>query len=101
MHSSMQALTIFFCNSAESFLICFFSALSICFQAVKSAGKQIDKAEKKQIKKDSAELQKKIAKMKVDKVTEEQLNELRQSKAQLEASSADLRNRFNGGDSNQ
>ena len=70
-------------------------------QAVKSAGKQIDKAEKKQIKKDSAELQKKIAKMKVDKVTEEQLNELRQSKAQLEASSADLRNRFNGGDSNQ
>ena len=70
-------------------------------QAVKSAGKQIDKAEKKQIKKDSADLQKKISKMKVDKVTEEQLNELRQSKAQLEASSAELRNRFNGGDSNQ
>ena len=63
-------------------------------QAVKSAGKQIDKAEKKQIKKDSADLQKKISKMKVDKVTEEQLNELRQSKAQLEASSAELRNRY-------
>ena len=72
------------------------SLLSKTEQALKQAGKDIDKAEKKQIKKDCGELQKKISKMKVDKVTEEQLNELRQVKAQLEISSAGLRDRFSG-----
>ena len=72
------------------------SLLSKTEQALKQAGKDIDKAEKKQIKKDCGELQKKISKMKVDKVTEEQLNELRQVKVQLEISSAGLRGRFSG-----
>ena len=72
------------------------SLLSKTEQALKQAGKDIDKAEKKQIKKDCGELQKKISKMKVDKVTEEQLNELCQVKAQLEISSAGLRDRFSG-----
>ncbi len=72
------------------------SLLSKTEQALKEAGKQIDKAEKKQIKKDCGDLQKKLGKLKVDKVTEEQLNELRQSKQQLEASSAGIRNRTEG-----
>ena len=59
-------------------------------QALKNAGKEIDKEEKKQIKKDSTALQKCLAKLKVDSVTQEQLDHAKQMKYQLENSSRHL-----------
>jgi len=59
-------------------------------QALKAAGKQLDKSEKKTVKADSANLQKLITKIRVDKVTESEIHSLRQSKEQLEASAAHL-----------
>lgn len=63
-------------------------------QALKNAGKQIDKAEKKQIKKDSADLQKHLGKLRVDKVTQVEIDNLKQAKIQLETSSANLREMY-------
>lgn len=57
-------------------------------QALKNAGKTIDKAQKKQIKSDCSDLQKKVSKCRVDKVTEEELQGIREAKAKLEASAA-------------
>jgi molecular chaperone DnaK len=65
--------------------------LSQTQQSLKKAGKQIDKEEKKQIKKDAASLQKLLAKFRVDKVTEEQVADIRRSKEQLESSGANVR----------
>lgn len=59
-------------------------------QALKNAGKNIDKAQKKQIKSDCSDLQKKVSKCRVDKVTEEELQGIREAKAKLEASAAGL-----------
>jgi molecular chaperone DnaK len=63
-------------------------------QAVKKAGKQIDKQEKKQIKKDSSELQKMLMKLKIDKVTEKEVENIRSAKQQLESSSARVRETY-------
>jgi molecular chaperone DnaK len=60
-------------------------------QAVKKAGKQIEKEEKKQIKKDSNALQKLLMKLRVDKVTEQEVENIRAAKGQLENSSARVR----------
>jgi molecular chaperone DnaK len=60
-------------------------------QAVKKAGKQIEKEEKKQIKKDSSALQKLLMKLRVDKVTEQEVENIRAAKGQLENSSARVR----------
>ena len=57
-------------------------------QALKNAGKNIDKARKRQIKSDCNDLQKKVSKCRVDKVTEEELQQIREARAKLEASSA-------------
>ncbi len=62
-------------------------------QALKSAGKDIDKAKKKAIKKDCTELQKRLNKLKLDTVTQDDIDGIRQAKAQLELSAADLLNR--------
>ncbi|MDO4321689.1 MAG: molecular chaperone DnaK [Lachnospiraceae bacterium] len=59
-------------------------------QALKEKGKEMDKAQKKQIKNDCNALQKRLSRFRADKVTEEELEGIRQAKAQLEASSADL-----------
>jgi molecular chaperone DnaK len=60
-------------------------------QAVKNAGKQMDKEEKKQIKKDAKALEKLLMKLRVDKVTEQEVAAIRQAKQQLESSSAHVR----------
>lgn len=57
-------------------------------QALKNAGKNIDKAQKRQIKSDCNDMQKKVSKCRVDKVTEEELQQIREARAKLEASSA-------------
>jgi molecular chaperone DnaK len=67
------------------------SLLAKTQQAVKNAGKQLEKEEKKQIKKDSNALQKLLMKFRVDKVTEEKMEEIRYAKQQLESSSARVR----------
>ncbi len=66
------------------------SLLSRTQQAMKDAGKSLDKAKKKQLKSDCALLQKYLARFRVDKMTEEGMEKIRQAKAQLESSSADL-----------
>jgi molecular chaperone DnaK len=63
-------------------------------QAVKKAGKQIEKEEKKQIKKDSNALQKLLMKLRVDKVTEKEIENIRSAKQQLESSSARVRETY-------
>lgn len=60
--------------------------LSKVQQAMKNAGKDIDRAEKKQIKRDSTNLQKHLMKLKVDSVTAEEIENLKQEKLQLENS---------------
>ncbi len=60
--------------------------LSKTRQAMKEQDKQLAKADKKQLKNESNELQKKLSKVRVDKITEEQAQELRLAKEQLEIS---------------
>ena len=59
-------------------------------QALKNAGKQIEKSEKKLIKGDMASLQKCISKFRVDKVTQAELDNMKQAKEHLENSSTHL-----------
>ena len=59
-------------------------------QALKDKDKTLEKAQKKQIKSDCNVLQKRLSKFRADKVTEEELEGIRQAKAQLESSSAGL-----------
>ncbi len=61
-------------------------------QALKAAGKQIDKTEKKQVKKDLKELEKHLGRLRVDKVTREEIDHIRQAKQQLEQSGSGLLN---------
>lgn len=68
--------------------------LSQAQQALKAAGKQIDKAEKKQVKADCAQLQKYLSKFRLDKVTEMDMENIRQAKAALEQSAAGLLSRY-------
>lgn len=53
-------------------------------QLLKDEKKTMDKNRKKQLKKDSDVLQKALSKLRVDKVTPEQIENIRQAKAQLE-----------------
>ena len=53
-------------------------------QMLKDEKKTMDKAKKKQLKKDADVLQKALSKLRVDKVTPEQIENLRQAKTQLE-----------------
>lgn len=64
--------------------------LSQADKALKAAGKQIDKGEKKQIKGDWNNLSKCLAKLKVDRVTAQEIDQIKQAKMQLEASAANL-----------
>ncbi len=61
-------------------------------QSLKNAGKEIDKKEKKQIKADCAALQKCLTKLKVDSVTKGEIENLKQTKQQLESSGNHLLN---------
>ena len=63
-------------------------------QSLKNAGKQIEKQEKKQIKTDLSALQKSVNKIHVDKVTQTEIDHLRQSKTALENSSARILSLF-------
>lgn len=67
------------------------SLLAKTNQAVKAAGKQIDKAEKKIIKGDSNALQKLLMKFRLDKVSEDEVEKIRQAKLNLESSSERIR----------
>jgi len=55
-------------------------------QLLKDEKKTMDKNRKKQLKKDSDALQKALSRLRVDKVTPEQIENIRQAKAQLEQS---------------
>jgi molecular chaperone DnaK len=68
--------------------------LSQTKQALKNGGKQIDKAEKKQVKKDCNTLEKLLVSFRVDKVTEGEIENIRQAKQQLENSGANVRERY-------
>ena len=57
-------------------------------QALHKVGKQLEKDEKKRIKSEVAELRKKASKLRADKLTEQELSELRAAMEQLKASSA-------------
>lgn len=59
-------------------------------RALKAGGKQIDKSMKKQVKTDINNLSKLLMKLKVDRVTEEELENIRHAKADLEHSSAEI-----------
>ena len=59
-------------------------------QALKAAGKQLDKAEKKQIKSDCSELERYLTKLRVEKVTQAEIDNIAQAKIRLESSSAHL-----------
>ncbi len=57
-------------------------------QALSKCGKQLEKEEKKQVKSDISELRKLLSKAKPDKMTEEQLQEIRAAIARLEGSAS-------------
>ncbi len=60
------------------------SLLAKTAQRIKELGKNIDKAKLKEIKKACSDLQKPVNKFRVDKTTQEELNRIRQAKANLE-----------------
>lgn len=59
-------------------------------RALNAAGKQLDKVEKKQVKADCGELSKQLAKIRLDKVTQNDLDALNGSISKLSASSANV-----------
>ena len=63
------------------------SLLARTEQTLKNTGKQTDKVLKKQVKKDCGDLQKLLTKFRVDKVTESEIQAVRQAKERLEISS--------------
>ena len=67
------------------------SLLAKTQQAMKNAGKSLDKAEKKQLKSDCVTLEKCLKKIRLDKVSETDVQNLRAAKQQLESSSARVR----------
>ena len=70
------------------------SLLAKTQQAMKNAGKSLEKAEKKQLKSDCATLEKCLKKIRLDKVSEMDVQNLRTAKEQLERSSARVREIF-------
>ena len=61
---------------------------------MKNAGKSLDKAEKKQLKTDCSVLEKSLKKIRLDKVSEADVQSLKVAKEQLEMSSARVREIF-------
>ncbi len=59
------------------------SLLARTQQAIKDAGKNIEKSQKKQLKKECDALQKAVSKCHVEKITQEELDHMKQAKAQL------------------
>ncbi len=57
-------------------------------QALKAQGRQIDRAEKKQIRSDCNVLQRLLSKFRADQVTQEELDDIREAKRQLEESAS-------------
>lgn len=70
------------------------SLLAKTQQAMKNAGKSLEKTEKKQLKSDCVTLEKCLKKIRLDKVSETDVQNLRAAKQQLEASSARVREIF-------
>lgn len=70
------------------------SLLARTQQAMKNAGKSLEKTEKKQLKSDCAILERCLRRIKLDKVSEAEVQELRSAKQQLEMSSAKVREIF-------
>ena len=66
------------------------SLLAKVQRAVKDAGKQLDRTDKRQIKHDCNALQKLLSKFRLDKVSEMEMESIRQAKQQLEESSAKI-----------
>ena len=66
------------------------SLLARTEQAVKNKGKQLDKSVKKQVKADIGRLRKLVVKCRLDKVTEEEIAQMRSAKAALENSAAGI-----------
>ena len=66
------------------------SLLARTEQAVKNKGKQLDKSVKKQVKADIGRLRKFVVKCRLDKVTEEEIAQMRSAKAALENSTAGI-----------
>ncbi len=66
------------------------SLLARTEQAVKNKGKQLDKSVKKQVKADIGRLRKFVVKCRLDKVTEEEIAQMRSAKAALENSAAGI-----------
>ncbi len=62
-------------------------------EALKAAGKQLDRETKKQVKADSKKLQRLADKCQIGKATEEQLQEMRNAREQLEKSAASILHR--------
>ncbi len=54
-------------------------------QALKTEGKTLEKADKKQLKNDCAELQKLLNRFRLDRISEEELSQIRRAKEKLEA----------------
>ena len=67
--------------------------IALTEQALHKVGKQLEKDEKKQIKSEVAELRKKASKLRADKLTEQELSELRAATERLKASGADASKR--------
>ncbi len=68
------------------------SLLAKTQQAIKAAGKNIEKENKKQLKKDCDNLQKLISKCQVNQITQEEIQNIRQAKVQLENSTYSILN---------
>ncbi len=66
------------------------SLLARVRQALKETGKDMDKARKKQIKSDSSALEKRLTRFRVDKVTQADMDGLREAKENLERSAGEL-----------
>ena len=66
------------------------SLLARTEQAVKNKGKQLDKSVKRQVKADIGRLRKLVVKCRLDKVTEEEIAQMRSAKAALENSAAGI-----------
>ena len=63
-------------------------------RALKNGGKQIDRMVKKQVKADANALSKILGRFRLDRVTEEDMNAIRQAKENLERSAGDIIARF-------
>ncbi|MCD8020262.1 MAG: molecular chaperone DnaK [Clostridiales bacterium] len=59
-------------------------------QALKNAGKNIDKGVKKQVKADSKQLERLLAKFRLDRVTKEDMDRIEEAKNRLESSAASI-----------